>query len=48
MINGDSNTIFASGARVSERKVVTATAEACSEIQGSCNSRNDRCLQAAV
>jgi hypothetical protein len=41
MINGDSNTIFASGARINERKVVAATTEACSETQGSRISRND-------
>src|SRR6188472_2744888 len=54
MIRGDSNTIFTSGARVNERKVVTATTEACSETQGNLISRNafagcvEECIEGAI
>jgi hypothetical protein len=40
MINGASSAIFASGARIIERNPATATADACSETQGSRHSRN--------
>src|ERR1700681_4180121 len=40
IINGVNNNIFASGARVSERKPASAITEACSDTHGSCFSRS--------